>query len=291
MEKRPRQYPGIIFRAGINGNDKNGNYVCQIYFNPYPNKRVYKTIKIEKKSYREAAKARTQWMAEYMQKHPGSNSQSKENLQFSQLREILIQMMKVGTFTNRAEGCAQRTINKSSNVFNRFFYEFIPQKHPLVKRINDLPKGIFLEYQGFTVLEKKLVWRNEIQALKTIISRFWRGDYCNDQIYKEIRKSPTPDAEQKKRYILTLSEIKNLLEHIKGDSPKFYAITYFLAKLGWRVTETLSIKCENIKWTNGEPTEIAIEKEFRKNRKEFVLETVDEKLANQIKECIAHEKH
>ena len=199
--------------------------------------------------------------------------------------------MKSGTLTHREDPCAQRTINKAFNVYDRFFLEFIPQRNPSVRRIDDLPKGVFLDYRSHITIEKKLMWRNEIQALKTIISRFWRSDYCNDRVYKEIRTIPTPMFEMKKRIILTVEERIKLLEFTRINKPTFYYVTYFLTKLGWRIGETLSIKKANVKWVQGEPSEILIEREFRKNRKEFVLETIDQKLAQVIKECLNNQKN
>jgi integrase len=292
MDKQLRQqYPGIKFRDGEGATDRWGRFVCQLCYCPYPNKRVWKTVKLDKKSYREAAKIRMQWIAEYVHTHPYQDLAEKSNFSFASLRDLLIKMMRSGTLTHREDACAQRTINKSLNVFDRFFSEFIPQRYPSVKHIDDLPKGVFLDYRSYITLDKKLIWRNEIQALKTIISRFWRSDYCNDRVYKEIRTIPTPVFEMKKRNVLTIEERKKILEFTQNNKPIFYYVTYFLTKLGWRIGETLSIKKENIKWIRGEPSEILIEKEFRKNRREFILETIDQKLAQVIKECLNNEKH
>ena len=287
LEPPTRQlYPGIKFRKGDEEKDQWGRYVCQLYFNPYPHKRVWKTIKLERKSYRDAARIRMHWMAKYLQDHPFQDLTDKENVSLRALRDILIKMMKSGTLTHRIDPCAMRTIRKSLNVFDRFFLEFIPRRYPSVKRLNDLPKGSFLDYRAYISFERKLLWRNEIQALKTIISRFWRSDYCNDRIYKESRTVPTPGFEMKKRQVLTMDEKKSLLEDLKVNHHMYYFVTYFLAKLGWRIGETLSLKKENVKWVQGRPVSIVIEREFRKNRKEFILETIDEKLAGVIRECL-----
>lgn len=286
-----QQYPGIKFREGIGSVDRWGKFVCQLCYCPFPKKRVWKTIRLDKRSYREAAKIRMQWIAEYMSAHPYQDLAEKANFSFASLREVLLKMMKSGTLTHREDPCAQRTINKAFNVFDRFFLEFVHQRYPSVKRIDDLPKGVFLDYRTYTTFEKKLMWRNEIQALKTIISRFWRSDYCADRVYKEIRTIPTPMFEMKKRDVLTMEERKSLLEFIQNNRIAFYYVTYFLTKLGWRIGETLSIKKANIKWVQGEPSEILIEREFRKNRKEFVLETIDQKLAQVIKECLNNQKY
>ncbi len=285
-----QQYPGIKFRTGPSGVDKWGRYICQIYFSPYPRKRVWKTVKLSSKSYREAAKIRMHWMAEYLHDHPFRDLSEKSSVPLGVLRDVILSMMESGTLTHRAEPCAMRTIRKSMNVFDRFFGEFLPARYPSVKLLNDLPKGVFLDYRNYISLEKKLLWRNEIQALKTIISRFWRNDYCNDRVYKEIRTVPTPLYEMKKREILTLEEKQRLMEFIRKDNPRYYFATYFLAKLGWRIGETLSVKKSNIEWMKGEPVRVTIEREFRKNRKEFVLETVDGKLASIIKECLSRDE-
>ena len=65
-----QQYPGVKFREGKGSVDRSGRFVCQLCYCPYPNKRVWKTIRLDKKSYREAAKIRTQWISEYVSVHP-----------------------------------------------------------------------------------------------------------------------------------------------------------------------------------------------------------------------------
>ncbi len=89
-----RQYPGIIFREGKDKVDKNGRFVCQINFCPFPNKRVYKTIRLERKSYREASEIRNSWINEYLQKHPHQSLENKKDLSFSELRNVLLRMME-----------------------------------------------------------------------------------------------------------------------------------------------------------------------------------------------------
>ena len=159
--------------------------------------------------------------------------------------------------------------------------------YPHITKLDDLPKGIFTAYQNYIGSRTTLVWRNEIQALKSIFARLCRADLCDDRLELYVRRIPTPYAIPKKRNILSFEEIRKLLKYIEKDNRKFYFVTYFLAKLGWRVAETLSVKEENIRWEDGKPVSILIEKEFRKNRREFVLETIDPKLGAVIKEALA----
>ncbi len=282
MSKLIRQYLGIAFREGKDEVDKEGRYVCQLNFCPYPNKRVYKTIRLEKKSYREASVIRTQWINEYVQKHPHQELEGKKDMSFAELRNILLQMMESSTMNNRAEPCAYSTINKSMNIYDRFFLGFLMKCYPSIKRLNNLPKGVFLDYLSYNKTHQKLNWRTELGHLKAIISRFWRADYCDDRVYKEIRILPTPKFEIKNKTVLSLDEKISILDAIKADNHKYYVITYFLAKLGWRINETLSLKKKLIRWEDGNPVSITIEKEFRKNRKEFTLSTLDKKLSNVI---------
>ncbi len=65
---------------------------------------------------------------------------------------------------------------------------------------------------------------------------------------------------------------------------------HFLAKLGWRVNETLSLKTKNIRWESGAPVSITIEKEFRKNRRESTLNTIDSKLASVMARYVIKEE-
>ena len=280
MLRTNRHHSGIAFREGVSAIDKRGFYVCQLNFCPYPNKRVYKTIRLEKKSYLEAARHRTHWINEYLQKHPHRELDDKKKTNFSELHDVLQRMMETSTINNRAEPCAYSTINKTMNIFNRFFVGFLQKHYPSVKCLNDLPKGVFIDYQSYNRTHLKLNWRTELGHLKAIISRFWRADYCSDSVYKEIRTLPTPKFEIKNKVVLTLAEKKSILDSMEQDNPMYYAVTYFLAKLGWRINETLSLKAKNIRWESGAPVSITIEKEFRKNRREFTLNTIDSKLAS-----------
>lgn len=282
MRKAARKHPGINFRSGKEGIDKYGSHICQISFYPYPQKRVFKTIRLEKPSYRDAARIRAEWMAEYMRQNPHRDLEGKKNYSFSELRQALHQMMQSSTLNNRAEPCAYSTIHKTLKIFDRFFQKFLPSYYPSVRHLNQLPKGVFLEYLRYNNAIQKLNWRTELGHLKAIISRLWRADYCDDRIYKEIRTLPTPKFEIKNKNVLSLDERKAILDAIKQDNSEYYVITYFIAKLGWRIGEVLSIKKKLIHWEDGMPVTVTIEREYRKNRKEFTLRTIDKKLSNVI---------
>ncbi|MFH1799419.1 MAG: site-specific integrase [Candidatus Omnitrophota bacterium] len=277
-----RHNPGIRFREGPGAIDRRGRYVCQIDFYPFPNKRVYKTIKLARKSYREAAQVRAEWMKEYTRGHPNFDFEGKQELSFEELRNVLRRMMESTTINNRAEPCSYSTINKTLNIYDRFFKNFLGSHYPSIRRVNNLPKGVFLEYLAYNQTHQKLNWRTELGHLKAIISRLWRSDYCDDRIYKEIRTLPTPKFEIRNKVVLSLDEKKAILASMQKDNYEYYVITYFLAKLGWRINETLSLKKNLIRWENGKPVSITLEKAFRKNRKEFTLTTIDEKLAGVI---------
>lgn len=277
-----RNYPGISFRKGARAVDKYGKYICQLNFFPFENKRVFKVVKLEKKSFSDAKEIRRLWINEYKEKHPHRDLVGKKEMSFNELRDVLLQMMKSTTLNNRAEPCAHTTITKTINIYNRFFIEFLSARYPSIRRMNNLPKGVFLDYLTYNQTHQKLNWRTELGHLKAIISRLWRADYCDDRVYKEIRTLPTPKFEIKNKTILTLPEKKAILDYMERDNYKYYVVTYFIAKLGWRINETLSLKRKLIGWKDGVPTSITIEKQFRKNRKEFTLGTIDGKLARVI---------
>ena len=107
------------------------------------------------------------------------------------------------------------------------------------------------------------------------------------QGFEDIKKPP---AQQKSYVEITDSHKKSLLSYMKKDKPVFYRITYFLIRLGWRIDETLSLKWEYIKYSGLKPVSITIPAEVRKNRKEFVLDTIDDDLANTIRECRSNGK-
>lgn len=281
-----RHNPGIRFREGAGAVDRRGRFVCQIDFYPFPNKRVYKTIKLSRKSYREAAQIRAIWIKDYTQAHPWQDLEGKKEKTFAELKDILSHMMESTTINNRAEPCAYSTINKTLNIYNRFFIKFLGTHYPSIKYLNKLPKGVFLDYLSYNQAFQKLNWRTELGHLKAIVSRFWRSDYCDDRIYKEIRTLPTPKFEIRNKAVLSLDEKKAILEYMKEANYKYYVITYFLVKLGWRINETLSLKKSLIRWEAGNPVSITLEKPFRKNRKEFTLTTIDEKLAAVIIEYL-----
>ena len=286
MPKLVRRYVGIRFRVGKGSTDRFGRYVCQLHFCPYPGKRLYKTIKLENKSYREANLIKYKWMGEHIRRRPSQDFIEKRNTPFKQLRDVLLAMMQSTTLNSRAEPCAPSTINKTLSIFDRFFLQFLPTHCPSKKCLDELPKGIFHEYLIHNKFHMKLNWGTELGHLKAIISRLWRADYCDDRIYKEIRTLPTPKYEIKNKIVLSLDEKKSILDYMRQDNNEYYAITYLLAKLGWRIKETLSLKKKNIRFENEKPVSITIEKEFRKNRKEFFFSSIDQKISDLISEYI-----
>ncbi len=116
----------------------------------------------------------------------------------------------------------------------------------------------------------------------TAISRMMHlhGKWCPFwKAHLKIYGEKTPKLEIRNKVVLSLDEKKAILTDMERENREYYVITYFLAKLGWRINETLSLKKNLIRWKDGNPASITLEKPFRKNRKEFTLTTIDKKLA------------
>jgi len=189
------------------------------------------------------------------------------------------------------KGYPKKTIIRYMYTFDTFFYKYLPSKFPNVTNLNQLTAPIFYNYRDFILNDlNRTGWRSELTHLKVVIRRLVLKGYGKKDILQCFEDIKKPPAQQKSYVEITKSDKKNLLSHIKKDNPVFYRITYFLIRLGWRIDETLSLKWEYIKYSGLKPISITIPAVIRKNRKEFVLETIDNDLTKVIQECRSHNK-
>ncbi|OGX46875.1 MAG: hypothetical protein A2243_11825 [Omnitrophica WOR_2 bacterium RIFOXYA2_FULL_38_17] len=114
--------------------------------------------------------------------------------------------------------------------------------------------------------------------------------YCKKEIKELLAEFKKPPSVQRDYVEITKTDKIRLLDFIKQDRPEYYGITYFLIRLGWRIDETLSVQKKNVKLNGLRPIAVKLEKDFRKNKRDFVLETIDDGLAVIIQRYLFKDK-
>ena len=82
---------------------------------------------------------------------------------------------------------------------------------------------------------------------------------------------------------ITREQIAKLLQFIKKDRSDYYGITYFIARLGWRIGQVVSILRANLRWKKNTPVEIRIPPKDTKTKKAFEFSDIDKELAEVIR--------
>ncbi|MFW5887612.1 MAG: tyrosine-type recombinase/integrase [Bacteriovoracia bacterium] len=251
--------------------------VYEINFRPFKKaERIYKRIRA--KSAREANDIKIRMMADYGDEVGGKGKEIKR-VNFQALESHLLRDLN-------GDRVRKKTILRALNTFDTFFRKYLPLKYPDARGLDDLTGPIFNNYKNFVVNDlKRTGWRSELSTLKAIMNRFFRIGICPEHVYEMIRRIKKPPAIQKEYVELTKEDKRNLLDFIKRDKPRFYGVTYFLMRLGWRIEETVSVKRANIKFEAGKPISIKHEVITRKNKRTFVLNDLDEGLEKVIECC------
>ncbi len=232
-------------------------------------------------SFREAYNIKIKLMDEYLSSFQ-SNNHNKLNADFNVLRNQLIRDME-------SDSLAYKTRNRSRSTFDLFFLTFLPSRYPIIKRLTDLRLECLYEYKNYVTMDLKRIagWRSELGTLKAIIRRLARLGYCEKGITEFLEDIKRPEYSSKSFTPISKEDKIALLDFVKVDRPCYFGVTYFLMRLGWRIEETLSIKRYNIEMEGKEPISIKLEAAIRKNKKDFVLESIDADLAKVIKVFLA----
>ncbi len=209
----------------------------------------------------------------------------KRNIAFDALKEQFIRDLK-------GDNLRKKTISRALNTYNTFFFVFLPDKYPEIQNVNVITTDVFNEYKNFVVNDqgRKKGWRSELGTLKGVFSRLVRLGYCKKEVSEYLSEFKKPFQMQKKYKELTKTDKQKLLAAIKQHRLEYYGVTYMLIRLGWRIEEVLSVKKENVKFRGLNPVLIRLDPEVRKNKKEFVLETIDDDLASVIKQFSFRQK-
>lgn len=274
MGSNGRSFPGIREPKGA------PKGVYEINFRLGKGLRRYQR-RIKAPSRREARKIRIKLMEEYLSKANNQNV-DKLNATFDVLRKQLERDLE-------SDSLRKKTVTRCLNTFDLFFLDFLTSRYPKVKRVNDVHLECVYEYKNCITVDRKRPtgWRSELSTLKGIISRLTRLGYCDKGFKDNLSEIKRPPCTSVPYIQISKEEKAELLEYIKDDKPAYYGITYLLIRLGWRIEETLSIKRANIYLEGKVPVSIRLEATVRKNNKDFTLESIDDDLANVIKQYLA----
>ena len=243
--------------------------IYEINYYPYPNApRVWR--RVEANSLHEAHIKRAEYISQYGKDSPSIS------LPFSQLKARLEQKIKADTQNTK-------TLKNYIGKFNKIT-SFLSSKG--LTSINQLTKPLLEEYKQGIVSTHPTGWRDELTKLKTIIKKLIDIGCCDEGIYKEILdKEKKPPRKGKMYKDILREQIAKLLQFIKKDRPDYYGITYFIARLGWRIGQVVSIRRDNLRWNKNTLAEIRVEPQDTKTKEPFLFRDIDKELAEVVRQC------
>lgn len=255
MSKRKRgRHPGV---RHIKGN------VYEISYYPYPNsKRAWERIEVD--SSKDAYIERARRIAQY-----GKNGPPK-SLPFPQLKARLEQKLKADSLT-------PKSIKNYMGKFNKIT-SFLSSRG--LTSINQLTRPVLEGYKQSTATD----WRDELTKLRAIVRKLVAIGCCNEDILKILDGETKPKRRKKMYKDITRGQIAKLLQFIKKDRPDYYGITYFIARLGWRIGQVVSIRRDNLRWNKNTPIEIRVDPQDTKTKEPFIFRDIDKELAEVIKQ-------
>lgn len=261
-ERKRGRYPGI---RCVKDN------VYEISYYPYPGApRTWR--RIEAGSLHEAYIKRADLMSQYGKDSPAVS------LSFPQLKARLEQKLK-------ADNLTPKSIKNYTGKFDKMT-SFLAAKG--IVNINQLTRVLVESYKQYVVSEHPASWRDELTKIKAIVRKLVDIGCCEESIYKMLCEFKKPPRSKKLYKDITKKQIAKLLKFIEKDRPDYYGITYVIARLGWRIGQTLSIKRENIKWHKNTPIELQVDPQDTKTKVPFIFRGIDRELAEVIKCCSLH---
>jgi len=193
----------------------------------------------------------------------------------------------------RGDSLTEGTITNYLPKFKSFFEEFLPKKHPNIQNIHQITSPIIESYRQYITLELKRPdgWRDEITKLRTLFRKLIAIGECSEETYTELKKVEKGRKNKKQYKEVSKKELTKLLAYIKEERHDYYGITYMIMRLGWRRTQVISIKKDNILWDKYTPIAIKIDPQDTKTKEPVILKNLDRELTDVIKEYALDRKN
>ncbi len=246
-----------------------------------------KQYRIEAMSEKEAYHRRISDMAEMKKKMPLSESADNKLLSdFSEAWKAL------ESDVNAETKLIKKTRGRYKNTYWRMFEDFREKYFPHVKCPQDLSLPFFRLYRNYYAndLGRSGGLRSELIHVKAIMARLHMLGYCSKELIESLRELKKPPAKKKAYPEITKSDIGKLLTAMKKDRPDYYAVIYFIKRVGRRINETTLIEKKDVIRKGFKPVAINIRAETTKRAKAAPLTYIDEDLERHIRRAVSNNR-
>ena len=183
----------------------------------------------------------------------------------------------------------KKTRGRYRNTYWRMFGDFRDKYFSHVKSPKDLTLPFFRGYRNYYAndLGRSGGLRSELIHVKAIMKRLYMLGHCSKELLESLKELKKPPAKKKAYPEATRSDINRLLQAMKHDRPDYYALIYFIKRVGRRINETTLIEKRDVVLKGFKPVAINIRAETTKKRKDAPLTYLDEDLAKHIRAVLS----
>ena len=186
----------------------------------------------------------------------------------------------------------KKTRGQYKNTFWRMFGDFRDKYYPYVKSPKDLTLPFFRGYRNYYAndLGRSGGVRSELIHVKAIMTRLYMLGHCSKELIESLKELKKPPAKKKTYPEVTKSDIERLLAAIKKERPDYYALMYFIKRVGRRINESTLIEKKDVVLKGLKPVAINIRAETTKKGKAAPLTYLDEDLEKHIRSALSNNR-
>jgi len=186
----------------------------------------------------------------------------------------------------------KKTRGRYKNTFWRMFGDFRERYFPHVKSPKGLTLPFFRGYRNYYAndLGRSGGLRSELIHVKAIMKRLYMLGHCSKELLESLKELKKPPAKKKAYPEISKSDIDRLLSVVKKDRPDYYAVIYFIKRVGRRINETTLIERKDVVLKGFKPVAIKIRAETTKGKEKAPLAYLDDDLERHIRGTLSNNK-
>ena len=186
----------------------------------------------------------------------------------------------------------KKTRGRYRNTFWRMFGDFREKYCPHVRSPKDLTLPFFRGYRNYYAndLGRSGGLRSELIHVKAIMKRLYMLGHCSKELLESLKELKKPPAKKKAYPDVTRSDIDRLLAAMRKERPDYYALIYFIKRVGRRINETTLIEKKDVVLNGFKPIAVNIRAETTKKGKDAPLAYLDEDLERHIRAALSNNK-
>jgi site-specific recombinase XerD len=186
----------------------------------------------------------------------------------------------------------KKTRGRYRNTYWRMFGDFREKYFPHVKSSKDLTLPFFRGYRNYYAndLKRPGGLRSELIHVKAIMKRLYMLGHCSKELLESLKELKKPPAKKKAYPEISKSDIERLLSAIKKERPDYYALIYFIKRVGRRINESTLIEKKDVILNGFKPVAINIRAEITKRKEKAPLTYLDEDLERHIRRALSNNR-